>query len=173
MTNQNKTIFNLTLAGMCLAISIVMPTVFHFAGPQAGKMFLPLFWGVAMAALLLPVKYAVIVAVLAPILSHIISTMPPVPMLYFMLIELVVYVYGIYFFKNKFPISMALLFGLVISRISYIVVVSISAIFFSLPPAFTGLITLLGGVLISLPGIISQAIIIPGIIYIYRRYDKR
>lgn len=172
MTNQNKTIFNLTLAGMCLAISIVMPTVFHFAGPQGGKMFLPLFWGVAMAALLLPAKYAVMVAVFAPVLSHLISAMPPIPMLYFMLVELFVYACMISVLKNKLPAPVVILTGLIVSRVSYIAIVSLAAMVFSLPPAFAGFTVLLGGVLISLPGIIAQAIIIPTILHIYRRYSR-
>lgn len=169
---KDNTSFNITLAGMCLAVSIVMPTIFHFIGQQGGKMFLPLFWGVAMAALLLPIKYSVIVGIFAPVLSHIISAMPPVPMLYFMIIELIVYACGICFFKNKFKAPIAIFWGLVISRISYIAVVSVSAMFFRLPPAFSGLTVLLGGVLVSLPGIISQVIVIPTILHIYRRYSK-
>lgn len=149
MINQNKTSFNLTLAGMCLAISIVMPTVFHFAGPQGGKMFLPLFWGVAMAALLLPVKYAVMVAVFAPVLSHLISAMPPIPMLYFMLAELFIYACMISVLKNKLSAPAVILVGLIVSRMCYIVIVSLSAMFWQLPPAFTGLTVLLGGVLMN------------------------
>lgn len=155
-----------------MAISIVMPTVFHFAGPQGGKMFLPLFWGVAMAALLLPVKYAVMVAVFAPVLSHLISAMPPIPMLYFMLAELFIYACMISVLKNKLSAPAVILVGLIVSRMCYIVIVSLSAMFWQLPPAFTGLTVLLGGVLISLPGIIAQAIIIPTILNICRRYLK-
>lgn len=172
MKNQNKTIANLTLAGMCLAISIVMPMAVHFAGPQGGKMFLPLFWGVAMAALLLSVKYAIMVGVLAPVLSHLISAMPPIPMLYFMLVELLVYACMLSVLKDKMPAPVAILVGLFVSRISYIVIVSLSGMFLSLPPAFTGFTVLLSGVLISLPGIVAQAIIIPTIINIYRRYSR-
>lgn len=172
MKNQNKTIANLTLAGMCLAISIVMPMVVHFTGPQGGKMFLPLFWGVAIAALLLPMRYAIMVGVLAPVLSHLISAMPPIPMLYFMLGELFVYACMISVLKNKLPASVAILAGLLVSRISYIAIVSLSGIFLSLPPAFASLTVILGGVLISLPGIIAQAIIIPTILNIYRRYSR-
>lgn len=172
MKNQNKTISNLTLAGMCLAISIVMPMAVHFAGPQGGKMFLPLFWGVAIAALLLPVKYAIMVGVLAPVLSHLISAMPPIPMLYFMLGELFVYACMVSVLKNKLPVPAAILAGLIVSRISYIAIVSFSAMFLRLPPAFAGLTVLLGSVLISLPGIIAQAIIIPAILNIYRRYSR-
>ena len=172
MKNQNKTILNLTLAGMCLAISIIMPGVVHFAGPQGGKMFLPLFWGVAMAALLLPVKYAIMVGVLAPVLSHLISAMPPIPMLYFMLGELLVYACMLSVLKDKLPAPVAILVGLIVSRISYIAIVSLSGMFLSLPPAFAGFTVLLSGVLISLPGIVVQAIIIPAILNIYRRYSR-
>lgn len=170
MTTQHRTGYHITLAGMCLAISIVMPTVFHFAGPQGGKMFLPLFWGVAIAAFLLPVKYAVTVGILAPIVSHLVSAMPPIPMLYFMLIELAIYAGAIHLLKRRLPAPAAILASLAISRTSYILVVSIAAVFFQLPPGFSGFTVLFGGVLVSLPGIIAQAVIIPIICHIYKRY---
>lgn len=173
MGNQNKAIYDLTLAALCLAISVVMPTVFHFAGPQGGKIFLPLFWGVAMAALLLPMKYAVMVGILAPVFGHLFSAMPPVPMLYFMLAELVVYACIVSFFKRKFPASAAIMIGLVISRLPYIGIVSLSAMIWDLLPAFSGLTVLLGSVLISLPGIMAQAVIIPIISGFYRRCTLR
>ena len=71
MTKTKTTVTqNLVLASMCVALSVIMPSVFHLAGPQGGKMFLPLFWGVAVAAFLVPPKYVVLVSVLAPIISH-------------------------------------------------------------------------------------------------------
>lgn len=82
-----------------------------------------------MAALLLPVKYAVMVAVFAPVLSHLISAMPPIPMLYFILAELFVYACMISVPKNKLPAPVAILTGVIVSRISYIVIVSFSAMF--------------------------------------------
>lgn len=168
MIKQNKAVSQLVLAAMCLAISIVMPTVFHFAGPQGGKIFLPLFWGVAMAALLLPLKYGVMVGILAPLLSHMISAMPAVPMLYFMLIELVIYAAVIHGLNHRFPPAIAILLALAVSRASYIGSVLLAAVFFDLPPGFAGLTVLVGGVLTSLPGIAAQAILIPGIYHIYR-----
>lgn len=172
MKEQNKIVFNITLASMCLAISVIMPSVFHFAGPQGGKMFLPLFWGIALAAFLLTIKFGLIVAILAPLVSHVISGMPPIPMLYFMLVELIVYACMISVLKNKMPSPFVIFLALIISRLSYIAIVSLCAIIFSLPPAFTGISVLLGGVMMSLPGIISQVIIIPTILHIYRRYSK-
>ena len=172
MIKQNKAVSQMVLAAMCLAISIVMPTIFHFAGPQGGKIFLPLFWGVAMAALLLPMKYGIMVGILAPILSHMISAMPAVPMLYFMLIELVIYAAMVHCFNQRFPAALAILLSLAVSRVSYIACVLLAAVFFDLPPAFAGLTVLVGGVVTSLPGIIAQAIVIPGIYHIYRRFSN-
>ena len=172
MIKQNKAVSQMVLAAMCLAISIVMPSIFHFAGPQGGKIFLPLFWGVAMAALLLPLKYGIMVGLLAPILSHMISAMPAVPMLYFMLIELVIYGGMIHCLNHRFPASISILLALAVSRALYIVSVLVAAAFFDLPPGFAGLTVLVGGVLTSLPGIIAQAIIIPVIYHIYRRFSN-
>ena len=98
--------------------------------------------------------------------------MPAVPMLYFMLIELVIYAAMVYCLNQKFHASIAILLALAVSRASYIGSVLLAAVFFDLPPGFAGLTVLVGGVLTSLPGIIAQAIIIPGIYHIYRRFSN-
>ncbi len=163
---------NVVLAGLCLSISVVMPTVFHFAGPQGGKMFLPLFWGVALAAVVLDFGYALSVAMIAPLLSNIISGMPAVPMLYFMLVELIIYAAVLNFIKRKIYLPIAVLLSLIISRAGYIVTVSLAGLIFELPAGFVGLGVLLSGVAVSLPGIAAQTVIIPLIYKIYGRVWK-
>ena len=56
MSTVKSSTKNLALAGIFLAVGILMPRLFHFAGQQAGTMFLPLFWGVVLTALMLPMK---------------------------------------------------------------------------------------------------------------------
>lgn len=159
----------LALSGICLAISVIMPNIFHLAGPQGGKMFLPLFWGVAIAALIVPMKYAVLVGLLAPIASHLISAMPPVPMLYFMLVELTVYAISVRLISRRLNPFLSIFFGLVISRSCYILAAAIIGQLFQLPPMFSSLTALCAGVLVSLPGIIMQVVLVPAIYHIYQK----
>lgn len=169
---KSKEIKNLVTAGMCLAISVAMPSVFHIFGPQAGKMFLPLFWGVVIAALILPLKYSVTVAFAAPIISYFVSAMPAVPMLYFMIAELISYSFFVWLLHKKCNEFITVLLGLILSRTVYIAVVSITAVFVNLPAGFTGISVLLSGVLLSIPGIAAQVIIVPIIYKIYSRVGK-
>lgn len=82
---------NMALSSICLAISVIMPYVFHFAGPQSGTMFLPLFLGIAISAFIVPIKYTILIAILAPVINHLVSGMPPVLIIYFMIVEIVSY----------------------------------------------------------------------------------
>ncbi len=168
---KNKTTYNLTLSGICLAISIVMPYVFHFAGQQSGTMFLPLFWGVALAGLLLPTTNAIMVAILAPILSHILSGMPPVPMLYFMIIELCVYAFSLSKITTKLIIPIRVAASLALSRSVYIICLLIAAQFFSIP--FAAPTILVGNIAISVVGILIQIIILPILYNLYQKVVKQ
>src|SRR4030042_3933902 len=69
-----------------MATGILLPIFFHAAG--LGSVFLPMFWPVAVSAFLLPFPFAPAVGVLTPLLSFIMTGMPPPPILYKMLLEL-------------------------------------------------------------------------------------
>lgn len=173
MTKTKTTVTqNLVLASMCVALSVIMPSVFHLAGPQGGKMFLPLFWGVAVAAFLVPPKYVVLVSVLAPIISHFVSAMPPIPMLYFMLIELVVYGLALGFFSKKTKPVIAVALGLVVSRVAYFLCVLAAAYVFHLPAPFTGFVALVSSIALSLPGIVLQMVVVPIICHTYQKVSN-
>lgn len=169
MKNTNPLVKVLALAGLCLAVSYIAQYIFHMAGVQGGKIFLPMFWGVGLAAFLLPLKYTALVAVLAPVLSSITSGMPPVPMLYFMMVELLVYAALLNVLSKKISPYFAVAVSLMISRAVYILTVMIIGTFINLPPAFTGLAVLVGSIAISVPGIIMQIVLLPLIYKIYRR----
>lgn len=169
MKNTKPLVKVLALAGLCLAVSYIAQYIFHMVGVQGGKIFLPMFWGVGLAAFLLPLKYTVLVAVLAPVLSSITSGMPPVPMLYFMMVELPVYAASLNVLSKKISPYFAVAVSLMISRAVYILTVMIIGTFINLPPAFTGLAVLVGSIAISVPGIIMQIVLLPLIYKIYRR----
>lgn len=170
MKNTNHLVKVLALSGLCLAISYIAQYIFHLAGVQGGKIFLPMFWGIGVAAFILPLKYAVSVALLAPVLSSMTSGMPPVPMLYFMLVELPVYAAALNVLSRKINPYPAVAVSLIISRAVYILTVMAAGTLINLPPAFTGLTILTGSIVVSLPGILLQIIILPIIYKIYRRF---
>lgn len=81
---------NLVTAGMCVALGIVLPLAFHMI-PDAGKVFLPMHIPVLLCGLLCGPFYGLGCGVLAPLLSHLITGMPPTAMLPSMLCELAAY----------------------------------------------------------------------------------
>ena len=155
------------IAGMLVALGLVMPRVFHFAGPDAGKMFLPLFWSIGLGALVLPRKQTVVIAILVPCFSNLLTGMPPLPLLYFMLIELIVYALVIGIVRQYVHPAGAVLVGLLVSRLVYIGSVYIAAEWLHIPAPFGGVTALWTGVFISMPGICAQIILLPIIRNIY------
>ena len=67
---------NLVTSGMCVALAIVLPMAFHMI-PDAGKVFLPMHIPVLLCGLLCGPVYGLGCGILAPLLSHLFTGMPP------------------------------------------------------------------------------------------------
>lgn len=80
----------LAVGAMCLALAVVVPVLFHaLGGGMAGRTFLPMFLPILLAGLLTRPGVAVVVGVVAPFLSSVITGMPPlVPTAPLMAVEL-------------------------------------------------------------------------------------
>ena len=169
MNNKKSNIRHITLAGLLLAVGIVLPKFFHMIGAGAGSVFLPLFYGVAIAALILPVKYSVAVAFLTPIISYFISGMPPVPIIFFMIIELVSYAIFVHVLHKKLSPVISIALGLILSRTVYILSIIIAVKLLHLPVPFVSVYALIAGIATSIPGIIIQIVVVPLIYFIYQK----
>ena len=86
MTNTKR----LILAGLCVALGIVLPVAFHSVA-DAGSIFLPMHIPVLLCGLICGWPYGLACGVLAPLLSSLITGMPPMAFLPSMLCELAVY----------------------------------------------------------------------------------
>lgn len=86
MTNTKRMI----LAGLCIALGIVLPIAFHSVA-NAGSIFLPMHIPVLLCGLICGWPYGLACGVLAPLLSSLITGMPPMAFLPSMLCELAVY----------------------------------------------------------------------------------
>ena len=80
----------LILAGLCVALGIVLPIAFHSIA-NAGSILLPMHIPVLLCGLLCGWPYGLACGVLAPLLSSLITGMPPMAFLPSMLCELAVY----------------------------------------------------------------------------------
>ena len=149
----------LTLSAMFISLGLVIPILFHSIG--MGSVFLPMFWPVAAAAFFLPISYAIFVGAITPLLSFVISGMPPIspPILQIMMAELTVLAGISSFFYNKknWSVFWALFIGLLFSRFTLLVGVFLLAPLLGLPPKLFSIASVVKGI----PGILVMLIIIP------------
>ncbi len=80
----------LILTALFIALGIVLPMAFH-AVPNGGTLFSPMHIPVLMCGLLAGPLYGLCCGILAPLLSSLLTGMPPAPVLPGMLVELAVY----------------------------------------------------------------------------------
>ena len=82
----------LTTTGLLLAVGLLLPMVFHsLFGAEGGKTFLPMHYAVLLGGLLLGPVAGAFLGVTTPVLSTLLTGMPPVAILPPMVVELAVY----------------------------------------------------------------------------------
>ena len=86
MTSVKK----LTLSAVCIALCVVLPIAFH-AIPDAGSVFLPMHIPVLMCGLLCGWPNGLICGLMGPLLSSVLTGMPPMAMLPGMMVECAAY----------------------------------------------------------------------------------
>lgn len=158
---------NLIIAGLCLALSIVLPIAFH-AIPDAGKIFLPMHIPVLLCGLICGPIYGLACGILAPLISSFATGMPPAPMLPGMLCELAVYglVAGllIHFVKTKYKaanIYVSLVGAMICGRA---VAGVLNALIFQ-AGKYSMQLWLTSSFVTAIPGIVIQIILIPLIVF--------
>ena len=85
-----KTTKTMVLAALCVALGIVLPMAFHSV-PNAGSIFLPMHIPVLLCGLICGPIWGVLCGAATPLLSSLITGMPPMAYLPGMLCELAVY----------------------------------------------------------------------------------
>lgn len=164
-----KSIMNITLSGLFIALGIVLPMALH-AIPDGGKVFLPMFIPVLLGALYLSWPYAIAVGILTPLLSSLLTGMPPVaplPMAFMMAAQLGVAALIVSLMKNikwfsdkRYMVVLALIPALLAGFGISGLVLKIAIEFFGIkgPNAWTFIV---GSVVSGLPGIAIQIVLIP------------
>ena len=156
-------------SGLLIACSILLPQLFHLVGgPGIGTTLLPMHIPVLIAGFILGPITGLIIGIISPICSFLYTggTMPAIPMLYLMIVELGTYglFTGLIFKKFKFNIYVSLIVSMIAGRITRGLVFVIATKFLGifLPPAMGISIAITQGI----PGIILQMLIIPPILYL-------
>ena len=153
---------NLVLAALFVALGLLVPILFHAVG--LGSVFLPMFLPIACAAFLIRWKYAIAVGAITPIISSLMTGMPPLspPIAPIMVLEGIalasVTAWG--FQRWRMGVLIPLAAGLVSLNIVLYGSVMILAPLIGLPPEMASFAVVIKG----LPGVFMILIIVPFII---------
>lgn len=167
MTNTKKAIICAIMIAMC----VVLPMAFH-AIPNAGSIYLPMHIPVLLCGLVAGWPYGLLCGIAGPVMSHLITGMPPMGYLPQMVIELAAYGLISGLLMNFLPIKNetakvytsligAMLLGRVVSGISKALIFAKCS--YSVTLWVTGLFVT------GLPGIIIQIIFIPVIYFALKK----
>lgn len=162
----------LTITGLLMAISVLLPQLFHLIGGQsAGRVFLPMHLGIFLIGFIVGGWHGIIAGLTVPVISFLISGMPAPPTLFFMMFELAVYgaVSGFMRFgqETKWLIYPKLLICMVAGRIANGLAMYIAVLLFNLD--ITPITSVLASLVTGLPGIALQIGLIPPIYLLLKR----
>ncbi len=140
-------------------IGVALPRIFHIlAGESAGATFLPMHIAVLIAALTFGTISSTIVAGSSVVFSYLLTGMPSIARLPYMLIELVIYAVILSLFNKKFNSYISLILTIVLGRVLYAGILFASVNILGLSSYG---ISVIESVKMGIPGIIVQLICVP------------
>lgn len=140
-------------------LGVVLPRIFHvLAGTSAGATFLPMHLAVLIAAFTLGTISGSIVAGSSIILSYVLTGMPTLARLPYMLIELLLYVILVNILNKKFNFCISLIITMILGRILYAGILWGAIHWMKLP---TYGISVMESIQVGLPGIMIQILCVP------------
>ena len=170
---KRKNILNLTLAAMFMAIGIVLP---FFTGqiPQIGKMLLPMHIPVLLCGLICGWQYGLIVGFVMPFLRYSMFGMPVLfPTGISMAFELATYgmASGLFYSRSRWQCVISLYRSMVAAMLAgRIVWAFVQMVLLGTGEGgFTLQMFMAGAFLNTVPGIILQLVLIPGIMVALNR----
>ena len=151
----------ISLTGLFIALGVVLPIAFHLIHPLAGRTLLPMHIPVLLAGILVGPISGMIVGLICPTLSFLLTAMPPAYAVLLMTLELSLYglASGIAIKKLRIPLIPSLILAMIVGRLGFAVGLFILGRFLNLPYGVREFI--LYAIPTGLPGIILQIILIP------------
>lgn len=165
---EKKKIKSLTLIAICIALCVVLPLAFHMI-PNGGNVFLPMHIPVLLCGLTCGYIAGGICGLVGPLLSCLLTGMPTLAFLPFMMVECAVYglVSGL-MLKNHKDSKGSVYLALVVAMISGRAVSGIvKAIVYGSSYSLNAWLT--ASFVTALPGIIIQLVLVPTIIFLLRK----
>ena len=162
----------LVLSGLLLASGIIVPMIFHMFG-MTGPIVLPMHIPVLIGGFLLPPQLALVLGIITPIASGILTGMPVMfPMAIIMAFELAIYglTASLSTRKFKLPIIPSLIISMIAGRIAAGLTVAVLVRMFAVK--MDPFLFVKSAIITGLPGIIIQLIFIPALLLAIRRYIK-
>jgi len=164
-----SSIQKICIASLLLATGIILPELFHIIGGSAmGGLFLPMHIPVFIAGLLLGRFYGTVVGAVTPIISFLLTGMPPAVILPFMILELISYGFLSGFMQSKncnlyLSIIVAQIGGRAVNAAALLVAAYLLHLNVA-PVMAVGTAVVLG-----IPGIVIQLFFVPMIVLLVRR----
>ncbi len=87
---KQNSIRMIVITGLCIALCVVLPFAFHMF-PNGGSIFCPMHIPVLLCGLICGWQYGLLCGITGPLLSSLLTGMPPAPILPGMMVELAVY----------------------------------------------------------------------------------
>jgi hypothetical protein len=157
--HERMNISNIILAGIFTSLGVVTPMLFHLLG--LGAMFLPMYIPLSIGAFMLSAPNALILGIFTPLLSALITGMPPFypPIAFLMMAQLGTFCTVISMMQHrlKAPVMLTLLTAIAIDRAMLVAAYFIAAPLFSVSFGIISVIDLLK----SLPGIGIMLVMVP------------
>ena len=166
----------LTYGALIVACAIVLPQLFHLSGiPNTGAVFLPMHIPVLLGGFILGPVFGFFVGVLAPVVSSLLTQMPPPARLPFMIVELAGYGFaagllyqklGLY--RKKFGIYISLTVAMLVGRVLYTVAAVFATYVLHIAGA-GGVLAAVNATVTGASGIAIQYMFIPPLVYALRK----
>ena len=157
----------LILTALCLALCLVLPQAFHTI-PNAGAIYLPMHIPILLCGLICGWSYGGICGFIGPLLSSVLTGMPPAALLPAMMLECAVYgcMAGLAMKATRTgKVVIDLYISLAGAMIAGRIISGIIKAFIFMPGQYNISIWVETSLITGLPGIAIQLIIIPSIIF--------
>ena len=160
----------MTWSALFLALALVLPIGFHAFG-IGGRIFLPMHIPVLLAGFLIGPGSGLLVGLMAPWMSHLITGMPPSYAVPLMSLELPIYglIAGLAYTKLKMNIYVSLIIALVVGRLMFALGLFVLGRFMELPYTAAAFFAAGGPIVAGLPGIVLQLFLIPLVVAAVKR----
>ncbi|MFR8230581.1 MAG: ECF transporter S component [Anaeromassilibacillus sp.] len=163
---QHRQAVRLTTTALCIALGLLLPTVFHVFGTGAGTALLPMHLPVLLCGLLCGWQYGAACGILVPLFSSILTGMPPIfPTGASMMVELCAYgvLTGLFYQTLHQKLYVSLVGAMLGGRVIYGLV---NAVFMGVAGKPYGFAAFLSGAFLTAwPGILLQLIVVPLLVF--------